>query len=344
MDVSVVILAYGEEEWLLESVSSALASEGVTVEVVIVDNGASKQAIASVRDLPRVTVLEPGANLGFAGGVNVGVEATRAPVVVLLNSDAHVAPDALRILRDDALAPGAGIVGALILLAEEPDQVNSAGNPLHVLGLSWAGRMGEDASDIVEPTAAASASGACLAMARALWDRLGGFDAAYFAYLEDMEISWRTHQLGLPVMVQPNARAWHHYEFSRTPIKMYLLERNRLLFLLTVHQRRTLALLAPPLLALEVAMLAVAARQGWARQKVRGWWWLATNLRHVARRRRVVQASRTVPDAELTGFLTARFAATQMGLPPGGGALETALGVYWSGVKRWVPSHLPRRP
>ena len=71
----------------------------------------------------------------------------------------------------------------------------------------------------------------------------------------------------------------HHYEFSRNTEKFYLLERNRLLLVMTLFERRTLLALAPALVLLEVAMLGLALRHGWARQKLRGWWWL---MRHAS--------------------------------------------------------------
>lgn len=333
MDVSVVVLAYGEEPWLNETVESALASTGVTVEVVVVDNGAA-EAVATIegRD-PRVRVLRPGHNLGFAGGVNAGVAASTGEIVCMLNSDAAVAPDCLARLAEHLRARD-GVAGALVLLADEPDTINSAGNPLHVLGLSWAGGMGRPRTEAPPVAEVASASGACLALTRRHWDLLGGFGEDYFAYLEDMDLCWRTHQLGLPVAVLGDAVAWHHYEYGRTGHKRYLLERNRLLFLLTNHEAGTLAALALPLVALEGAMLVLAVAQGWAGQKVRGWGWLLRHPGRIARRRRLVQAARRVPDADLFDLMTTRFSAEQEEMPAAGRLLEAVLQGYWAIARR----------
>ncbi len=333
MDVSVIVLAYGDEEWLGESVDSACASHDVSLEVIVVDNGARAEAIAAVEDKPGVTVLRPGANLGFAGGVNHGVEHSQGEVIVMLNSDAFVAPDCLarlvdRVRRED------GVAGALVLLADEPGTINSAGNPLHILGLSWAGQLGAPAESAAPAASVASASGACMALRRSLWNRLGGFDDDYFAYLEDMDLCWRTHQLGLPVTVLADARCWHHYEYGRAPLKRYLLERNRLMFLLTNHEARTLAVLALPLVALEGAMLALAASQGWAAQKAQGWVWLARNVERVRARRRFVQSSRLVRDADLASLLTTRFTASQEEMPTAARPLQAILTGYWSLAQR----------
>lgn len=332
MDVSVIVLAFGDEPWLGESVGSALASVGVECEVIVVDNGASPASLAQVAGLDGVRILPTGSNLGFAGGVTLGVAESSGEVLVMLNSDAFVAPDTIARLAARVRARD-GIAGALVLLADEPDVINSAGNPLHILGLSWAGKLGRPRESAHPGAVVTSASGACMALTRAHWDRLHGFSVEYFAYLEDMDLSWRTHQHGLPVAVLTDAVCWHHYEYGRSDIKNYLLERNRLLFLLTNHEARTLAALALPLAALEVAMLALAVSQGWGRQKVRGWSWLARHPHDVAAIRRRVQADRRVPDAALLSLLTTRFTAEQEEMPTAGRALERVLGAYWQLVR-----------
>jgi hypothetical protein len=125
----------------------------------------------------------------------------------------------------------------------------------------------------------------------------------------------------------------HRYEFSRNHLKMYLLERNRLLLLLTVYQARTLALLAVPLLALEAAMLAVSVRQGWWPDKLRGWWWLLTHAALVRQRRALVQGTRTRSDADLAGVLTARFEPGAESGVPATPALSRVAALYWRAVR-----------
>lgn len=333
-DVSVVMLAYGDEVYLHDAVRAVLASTGRTVEVVLVDNGCTSDAVRTLPPDDRLHVLHPAENLGFTGGVALGADEVRGPVLALVNSDAIVAPDALDELARALDDPAVGLVSGQIRLADDPTTVNSVGNPVHVLGLSWAGGMGDPVSAHTHRGAVASVSGACMAARTSTWRELGGFPEPFFAYLEDLEISWRAWQRGLRVEYVPTAVAVHHYEFGRSPLKMYLVERNRLLFLATCHQARTLVLLALPLLAFEVAILAIAVAQGWHRQKVAGWRWFLTHLRWVRARRRSVQAARRVPDRVLAGLLTDTFDPAQFPLPPGGGAAEALLRGYWRLVRR----------
>lgn len=326
---SVIVLAFGPEPWLESCLRSALSTTEIEVEVLVVDNGTEADLVGLAAVDPRVRVVGTGDNLGFAGGVNYAVAQSRGDVVVLLNSDAELEPGALVTLVKEASQPGAGIVGALVLLSDSPGTVNSWGNPLHVLGLSWAGGYGASADQAPQAANVASASGACLALSRGLWDQLQGFSPLYFAYFEDMDLSWRCHQLGLPVTVRANIRVVHHYEFSRSPIKVYLLERNRLLFLLTNHQGVTLFSIAAPLLALELSLFAIALVQGWAAEKARGWVWLWHNRRAIRARRRWIQRSRRLPDASLLGLISDTFDTEQLSIPRWTAPLQAILRGYW---------------
>lgn len=335
-ELGVVMLAFGPEPVLDVAVRAVLASRAVDVRLVVVDNGCGRTDLEAMRDELGFELVRPAVNLGFTGGVDLGAAHLTTPYLALVNSDAVVEPEALGRLVAVAADPGTGIVSGSIRLADDPAVMNSAGNPLHFLGLCWAGGLNEPASLHAEPTDVAAASGAALVLRREVWDALGGFPLEFFAYQEDLDLSWRCWQRGLRVRYVPDAVVVHHYEFSRNSLKMYLLERNRLLFVLTCYGGRTLALLAPVLVAFELAMGVVAGTQGWGRQKVRGWIWVLGHLGWVRSRRRVVQAARTIPDAELVGLWVDRFDAAAMPLPAAAAPLQTLLAGYWRVVRRLI--------
>ncbi|WP_426592751.1 glycosyltransferase family 2 protein [Cellulomonas sp. McL0617] len=334
--VDVVVLAFGDEPFLEDALDAVLASTGIAVRLVLVDNGCTRGDVDTLAATRGVPVLRPARNLGFTGGVNLGAARGDAPFLALVNSDAIVEPDALALLVEVATDPGTGIASGDIRLADDPDTMNTAGNPLHVLGLSWAGGLGDPAAKHRVRRDVASATGATLVLRRETWAALGGFPEAFFAYQEDLELSWRCWQRGLRVQYVPGAVVVHHYEFSRNPLKMYLLERNRLLFVLTTYGTRTLLLLAPALLGFELAMLVVASVQGWGRQKVRGWGWVLRHVPWIRARRRTVQGDRTVPDRDLVPLWVSRFSPVAMALPAGADVLQGLLAGYWALVRRFV--------
>lgn len=334
--VSAVVLGYLDEPWLERSVRALLASTGVAVEVVLVDNGCTTGAVDRLAAEPGVVVVRPGRNLGFAGGCNAGAAVATGEVLALVNGDAIVAAGALAELAAAAGRPGVGVATASVRLAADPARLNTAGNPLHYLGLVWSGGFGVLAAEHPDPAEVALASGAACALRRSLWEELGGFAPEYFAYHEDAELSWRCRQRGLAVVPVPGAVVVHRYEFSRTATKQYLLERNRWIFLLTLSGTRTLLLTLPALLAFEVAVTGLAAAQGWLPAKVRGWAWLVRHAGWVRRRRRQLQAERTVPDRELARWVTGRLDPANLPMPPGAGIVVTGFDAYWRLVRRFL--------
>lgn len=340
--VEVVIPAWGDDPWLERSVDSVLASTGVDPAAVVVDNGADPAAVDRLAARPGVTVVRPGTNLGFAGGCNAGAAATAGQggeFVAFLNQDAVLDAGALAALVEVASRPGVGIASASVRLADDPDRLNSAGNPVHFLGFCWAGAYGEPVADHQAEADVASAAGTAMLLRRPVWDSLGGFAGEYFAYHEDTELSRRCWHRGLRVVYVPTAAVTHRYHFSRNPAKWYLLERNRLLFVLTTYERRTLLLLAPAALGAEVGMLLVAARAGWLGPKLRGWKWLLANRRWVGERRRRLQAERVVGDRDLAPRLATRFDAANLeAVPRWTRPLDAGLSAYW-----WVARRMLRR-
>lgn len=333
--VSVVVLAYGDEPCLDECVTSVLASTGVDVDLVLVDNGCTTPgAVDRLAPLPGVTLVRPAENLGYAGGCNAGAEAATGQVLAFVNSDAVVTPSAIATLVAALDDPHVGLVTGSVRLAEDPTLLNAAGNPLNILGVAWAGHFREPAADHMEPTTVTLISGAAFACRRATWADLGGFDPAYFAYHEDTELSVRCWQRGLEIRYVPDAVVVHHYEFSRNPRKLALVERNRLFNLFVLWERRTLLLLLPALLAFEVAMLGLAVRQGWLPAKIEGYRWLWAHRAHVRSRRALVQRERRVPDRVVARLLTPAITAGNIELPAGIRVVNAVLTAYWSLVRR----------
>lgn len=334
--VSAIVLAWQAEPFLRRSVQALLESTGVDVDVVLVDNGCTTDDVEYLSTVSGVTVVRPERNLGFSGGCNAGASSATGDYIALVNQDAFVRPDTMLRLTQVLDDPSIGIAAAAIRLADTPDLLNSSGNIVHVLGLSWVGGLGEPETRTA-PTETAGAMGACVLMRRSHWDYLGGFDDHYFAYHEDAEISLRTWRLGLRVVNVPDAIALHRYEFGRNPFKFYLVERNRLMFVLTLWGTRALLLLAPPLIALELAMTALAVKQGWFAQKRRGWAWLWQHRKHLAARRRLLRREQAVPDRVWMRLLTDRLDTPLVQLPAGVlRPLNALMRAYWLLVRRLV--------
>ena len=334
--ITAVILAYGAEPWLERAVDSCLASTDATVDVVVVDNGCTGDGIGLVKDKPGVKVVTPTENTGYAGGCMVGSAEATGEFIAFVNSDAIVEPPALARLAAVADEPGVGMAMGSIRLADTPELINTSGNPMHYVGLVWAGGYEDPAEQHAERRSVLCGSGCCFVIRRDLWEKIDGFAPEYFAYHEDTELSLRLWQQGYTVEYVPDAIVHHHYEFSRNALKMHLLERNRLVVVLTTYSRRSLILLSPMLALTESAMLVASTLGKWGKPKVRGYRWLWQNRRWIAARRKRLQSERTVRDRELVTRMASRIDASNAAAPPGVSVFNAVAGGYWWLVRRLI--------
>lgn len=330
LSVSVVIVAF-ESGGALTRCLSSLRDGEPEAEVIVVDNAGSDRALVEPFG---VQLVEPGRNLGYAGGCNRGAAEATGDVLVFLNPDTVVDPGALSRLAETLEDLSIGIAMARLRLLDRPELLNSGGTVVHLSGLAWAGRYGEPAEVLREREDVAAPSGAAMAIRSDLFRELGGFTDELFMYLEDTELGWRAHLQGLRVVVDPGADVYHEYEFGRNPAKIELLERNREIFVLTAYSLRLLLLLTPVLAATELAMLVVAAKNRWLGGKLGGWWWCLSHGRWLARHRRDIQRLRTVRDRELARFLVPRIDPNMLPLALGIEPANRLMKLYWGAVRR----------
>jgi N-acetylglucosaminyl-diphospho-decaprenol L-rhamnosyltransferase len=274
-------------------------------ELLIVDNASTDGSAAVARSLGgRLTVIETGENLGFAGGCHAGADASDAPLLLFLNPDCQPHPDCLGLLRRAASEhPDWGAWQATVLL--DDGRINTSGGVVHYLGIGWAGDCELPLSALAqEDHEIAFPSGAAMVVRRECWEALGGLDRDYFMYGEDLDLGLRLWLQNRPVGLVPGARVTHSYEFDKGTSKWFWLERNRWHTVLSVYPPALLALLAPALLAAELGLLAVAARQGWLAAKLRAQAAVIVGLGGILRRRRLVQRARQVSAQEFATHLT----------------------------------------
>jgi GT2 family glycosyltransferase len=305
MRLAIVIVTYQAEQYL-EGLFSTLRqhTDLAEVEIVVVDNASSDGTLAELRRVTdgwqNVHLLPQTANTGFAQGNNLGLVRARelgATYALLLNQDVEVTAGWLEPLRRVmAESPEVAAAQPLILLYDEPDLINSAGNELHFCGFGYCGSyrrpveqmpLGEMARPV------AFASGAALLLRMDALERAGMFDESLFFYHEDCDLGIRLRQLGYECVLVPKARVFHKYRARFSPRKYAQLDRNRWLVLLKTWPLGRLLVAAPALLGVEMAVLVFAARQGWLREKLSGYGQIVRRLPATLRDRRRVQALRS---------------------------------------------------
>jgi GT2 family glycosyltransferase len=303
-------------------------------ELIVVDNASTDGSAALARAQgPVVRVIESRDNSGFGAGCHLGARATGAPLLLFINPDCRIAPGCLTLLREAAAQhPQWGAWQAAVLL---PDgRINTDGGVVHYIGIGWAGDCGKPIEAMpATPTEAAFPSGAATVIRRSVWNELSGFDPSYFLYSEDLDLGLRLWLSGYGVGVVPDARVVHAYEFDKGPEKWFWLERNRWRTVLSAYPLTLLVLLTPALLAAELVLLFVSAREGWLASKLRAEVAVAVAIPSILRRRRSVQATRKVSVRLFSSHLTASLDSAYLSI----GERRYALWLqqaYWSLVQR----------
>jgi N-acetylglucosaminyl-diphospho-decaprenol L-rhamnosyltransferase len=278
-DVSAVIVNYKARDYLLRCVAS-LRADGVQ-EIVVVDNDSDDGSQAALAAVDAAAFVPSGANLGFGSAANIGAAATSGRLLLIMNPDAVVVPGAVPALAAALDADGGlAVVGPRV---ENPDGTcYPSARRFPALGVA----VGHAFLGLVRPdnrftrrykmldvdrNRAADVdwvSGTCMLARRSAFEAVGGFDEAYFMYVEDVDLCWRLHRAGWRVGYEPGARVVHKVGASSdlAPYRMIAAHHRSLLRFAARTSTGPRRLLLP-MVAVGLAVRTVLA---WAQRARRG--------------------------------------------------------------------------
>jgi GT2 family glycosyltransferase len=198
---------------------------------------------------PPVVLIQTGANLGYAGGMNVGMRYALADAGMshcwVLNNDTEADPDALGfLLARSAAEPRPGICGATLLLHHDRQRVQALGGASYqpwrarsaALGIGLqASQIPSDATDV--EARMAYVNGAAMLVRREFLARVGLMDASYFLYSEEHDWAYRGQQAGFALAWAPEARVFHKHgatigtaSSGGSTLSLFYLFRSKLMF------------------------------------------------------------------------------------------------------------------
>jgi len=303
--LSVLIVSWNSCEELARTLPALLPELGERDELIVFDNDSVDGTPEAVeRMAPRARVVRNKRNLGFAAACNEGAAGARGDLLVILNPDAAPLPGWGEAIRRPWVQERGWAAWQALVADHGATEINSAGNPVHFTGIVWAGGHGRPIAESPAAGEVAALSGACLAIGRHTWEEIGGFPGGFFLYHEDVDLSLRLRLAGGALGIEPAAVVDHDYEFGAREHKWRWLERNRWAFLIRVYPTGLLILLAPALVATELALIPASIAGGWGRQKLAALGEVARWLPRLLRERRQVQATRAVSAAEFASWLT----------------------------------------
>jgi GT2 family glycosyltransferase len=241
--VAIVILNYNTRWQLQEFLPGVLATDYDNFSVVVADNGSRDGSADWVEaHHPDVRLIRFDQNHGYAGGYNEALKLVSADFYVLLNSDVEVPADWLRpLVKCAERHADLAAVQPFILDQQQKDLYEYAG-----AAGGWIDRFGypfcrgrlfdsiEAAAIWFDEAPVFWASGAALFIRAADFHAVGGFDARFFAHMEEIDLCWRLQLAGKTVYACPESRVFHVGGGTlkkQSPFKTFLNFRNGLLLL-----------------------------------------------------------------------------------------------------------------
>jgi GT2 family glycosyltransferase len=259
--VSIIIVAYNHKEYLEKCIGS-IDMQDYPHEIIIVDNGSTDGTAEFIENIYPAIQLIRNKNTGFGAGNNLGVKYTTGVYVVFLNPDTLVEENWLRNLIAPIRLDSRVITTPKILLYNR-SAINTCGNINHITGLTFTRGLLEPPQSRNQQEEVSGISGACFAMRKEEFIRIGGFDERFFLYNEDSEFSWRAHYFNNPILYVPSSVIHHDYSLNVSLQKMYYLEKGRYLILKTYFSWKMSVILMPSLIVAEILTFGYATRFGW---------------------------------------------------------------------------------
>ena len=334
--ITAIIVNWNDKDVVTECIQSILDQDRKQIEIIISDNGSKDGSIDFIRRrFPAIKIIENKKNLGFGSAINSGLAVARGDYLLFLNSDLKLNPKCIGELAK-LLESDSNIGGAIpkILYIDRENTVNSLGVLINYTGIAYPNLLGQQDPNWMEPFE--SACGGIFMLRREVYETVGVFDENLFLYHEDHDLSWRVRLAGWQLKVAPKAIMYHHYKFNKGILKYYSSEKNRLHILLKNMEVKTLALISPALIIVELSQWFHAVIHRWFFLKVKSYFEILSLLPRILIKRKKQKYLRKVSDKEITRMHQGPLYVSGMANPLLTHLLSPLLNIYWKIIRRLI--------
>jgi GT2 family glycosyltransferase len=311
--IAILILGYNHKETLKDLFDSVLRQGYSSYKVFYIDNASLDGSADYVRKwYPTVTITANYENLGYARGYDLAIRNAFSigyDAAVLLNPDTVVDFNWLSELVCSAYsATNIALAQSKVLIWDNgpTNLINTFGNNVHFLGFGYCGHYKE--KDVFfNDIDVAYASGSSLLIKKEFYPNEVYFDTDYFAYLEDQDLGWQARLRGLRAIASAKSKVWHKYDFQKKTLnnyKFYLLERNRLFFLIKFWSFRFLLLICPVFICMEIGVFLDSIIKGYFLLKIRTYLDFCFAIPKIYRKRKQIKMKRIVSDNALLCYVS----------------------------------------
>ncbi len=240
--VSIITVNYNQAQVTAELLESLKGISYKDLEVIVVDNASKEDPTALLKSVyPTVTVVRSNNNLGFAGGNNLGIQASRGDYLFFINNDAEVTEGAIEsMLYLFHKVPKLGVVSPKLYyhLPERKQPLIQYAGSTEVNTLTGRnktiGLQEDENGQYGSPYPTAYAHGAAMMIPRSVVREVGMMPEEFFLYYEELDWCTQIKRAGYKIYVEPRAVIYHKESISvgrLSLLKTYYINRNRILFM-----------------------------------------------------------------------------------------------------------------
>ena len=316
------------------------------VNVYVVDNASSQESIDYIKNSYPEAIIVPRPDGNYSAANNAGIRAAVADgceYFVIANMDVKYHGSWLSALvKGFESSPDVGIAQSKVLLYPQNEEewkapkINTLGNIMHFLGFGFTSAYKENDREIAGyPEITGYASGCSFITSKEVIEKIGMYDEEYYMYHDDVEMSWRVRLAGYKLILVPDSIIYHKYEFGRSVMMIYYMERNRYLAMLHYYHPITLILIAPAALVMECGMIAYAVLNKWwdAKFKAIKYFWKLDSWKKIYHKRKQVAKFRKLRDRDLIKSFEGRVLFQEIANPILNYLVNPMMNIYWKIIR-----------
>ncbi len=307
--VSVVITNYNGEIHLQECLNSLKDIKYSNYEIILLDNASVDNSIELARKIcPEIRIVSLDKNYGFAEGTNKGAQEAKGEFIVFLNNDTRVHENWLiELVNSVKLYGEENIYSSKVLFYDPPHKINTIGGIITPMGsgldINFAKPDLEKYSNV---RFVGSPSGCSMLIKKSLFEKMGGFDKDYFAYLEDVDFGWRCWLNGHKTYYIPTSIVYHKYGATGgqmdSPFRVFHVQKNRLSNILKNFSRKNIVsglIISTGFDIVRISGFALKGNFELVSAVFKGNYYFIKNIPETLKKRKYIQKNRKISDSKM---------------------------------------------
>ena len=309
-EISVIVINWNGEHFLEDCLVALRRQTFRDFETILVDNGSRDGSLDYVRSqFPEVQIVALPQNLGFAGGNIAGYKRASADLIALLNNDTEAHPEWLEEFHKASRCyPNAGSFASKMMYFDDRERIENCGSAIGSDGATMnLGRDERDGPAWAQPRSIFGPCAGAVAYRRQMLADIGFLDPEFVNTYEDADLSFRAQLRGYECVFVPRAVVYHHYcaTNKKTPARQVFNSQRNIEFVYLKNMPLSLILrYAPQRLLYEIGAALYFTRTGFAAAFVRAKLDVLKHLPSLLRKRKEIQARKTVPNSYLRALMT----------------------------------------